>query len=210
VHAANGTSAQQLEVQTAKQWAAMVAAAKRDGVTLQPEADDGVPSCYRNLAGQLNAWRIYQRDGEPSAAVPGTSNHGWGTAVDIVITPETLAWLRKHAAAYGFDNADGAQVGENWHWVRTETITPPIKPAKPEEEDDDVKSFLIWIRNKNGSMQWAQISADLKSFVPIWKSETANGLSAGGPQTGPAVQVVKEEWNGYRAAAGLEPDDTVG
>ncbi|SKC60857.1 M15 family metallopeptidase [Krasilnikoviella flava] len=64
------------------------------------------------------------------AAVPGTSNHGWGLAVDIC--PETYAgsrwdWLAANAPAYGWDNPDWARPGgskyEPWHWEYTAGVT---------------------------------------------------------------------------------------
>ncbi|WP_407319875.1 M15 family metallopeptidase [Isoptericola halotolerans] len=60
------------------------------------------------------------------AATPGTSNHGWGLAVDLC--PETYAgergtWLHEHAPALGWVNPDWAQPGgskpEPWHWEST-------------------------------------------------------------------------------------------
>jgi D-alanyl-D-alanine carboxypeptidase len=60
------------------------------------------------------------------AAVPGTSEHGWGLAVDLCDGVESgsgarFQWLRANAAAYGWQNPDWAQVGgggphEPWHW----------------------------------------------------------------------------------------------
>jgi hypothetical protein len=60
------------------------------------------------------------------AATPGTSEHGWGLAVDLCdgVTSDTSAtywWLRNNAPAYGFDNPDWARTGgtgphEPWHW----------------------------------------------------------------------------------------------
>ncbi|MFE5338643.1 D-alanyl-D-alanine carboxypeptidase family protein [Isoptericola sp. NPDC056578] len=64
------------------------------------------------------------------AAVPGTSNHGWGLAVDIC--PDTYsgsrwAWLAANAPAYGWDNPDWARPGgskyEPWHWEYTAGVT---------------------------------------------------------------------------------------
>jgi D-alanyl-D-alanine carboxypeptidase len=60
------------------------------------------------------------------AATPGTSNHGWGLAVDLCDgvqqdTTTTYWWMRNNAPAYGFDNPDWARRGgsgphEPWHW----------------------------------------------------------------------------------------------
>lgn len=58
------------------------------------------------------------------AAAPGTSNHGWGLAVDFAeeldgdvqpesVSPKFVKWLVKHAKTYGFS----AEVqSEAWHW----------------------------------------------------------------------------------------------
>ncbi|PRZ02485.1 D-alanyl-D-alanine carboxypeptidase-like protein [Isoptericola sp. CG 20/1183] len=58
------------------------------------------------------------------AAAPGTSNHGWGLAIDIC--PESYsgdrwAWLAEHGPAAGWTNPAWARQGgagpyEPWHW----------------------------------------------------------------------------------------------
>ena len=90
-------------------------------------------------------------------------------------------------------------------------IRPIPEPAKDEEMNDHI---LLEIQNGDGSHQWALISPDLSKFVPLWKKETAESLSrriadGTGFKSG-ITAVVKGEWNGFRAAAGLEPDLTVG
>lgn len=58
------------------------------------------------------------------AATPGTSNHGWGLAIDLC-SAETrngvLAWLFDNGSVYGWENPPWAQRGgsgpyEPWHW----------------------------------------------------------------------------------------------
>ena len=63
------------------------------------------------------------RKGVAGAAVPGTSNHGWGLAVDfarrnaagrlVVLDGLSLEWLSQHATRYGYWNTVQS---ENWHW----------------------------------------------------------------------------------------------
>ncbi|MGY1639891.1 NlpC/P60 family protein [Geodermatophilus sp. SYSU D00703] len=76
---------------------------------------------YRSRAGQESAFRA-----KPLlAAVPGTSNHGWGLAVDlcgginVAGTPQS-AWMAANAERYGFVQPDWARPGgekpEPWHW----------------------------------------------------------------------------------------------
>ena len=59
------------------------------------------------------------------AAVPGTSNHGWGVALDLcdgvqVFGSPQHVWLQEHAMAFGWFHPSWAQAGgskpEPWHW----------------------------------------------------------------------------------------------
>jgi cell wall-associated NlpC family hydrolase len=85
----------------------------------------GHPLCitdsYRSYAAQAEAFRT-----KPAlAAVPGTSNHGWGLAVDLcdgINVPGTPqgAWMAANAGRFGFVHPDwaapGAEKPEPWHW----------------------------------------------------------------------------------------------
>ena len=87
----------------------MTAAAKRDGVTI------GINDSYRDLAGQqrMAAQKgLYSQGG--LAAEPGTSTHGWGVSTDLELDGRAQAWMRQHAADYGFVE-DVAR--EPWHWT---------------------------------------------------------------------------------------------
>ena len=85
----------------------------------------GSPICitdsYRTYASQV---RLYGE--KPAlAAVPGTSNHGWGLAVDLCGgidhygTPQ-YNWMKANAGRYGYLHPDWAEPGngreEPWHW----------------------------------------------------------------------------------------------
>jgi LAS superfamily LD-carboxypeptidase LdcB len=77
---------------------------------------------YRTLSEQ---YAIKQSRGW-YAATPGTSEHGWGIAVDLgdgvqSRSSATYQWLRANARAYGWYNPAWAQPGgsgpdEPWHW----------------------------------------------------------------------------------------------
>ncbi|GAA1981882.1 hypothetical protein GCM10009718_18680 [Isoptericola halotolerans] len=80
-----------------------------------------ITDSYRSFAGQVAV-----RAAKPHlAAVPGTSNHGWGLAVDLS-TPISsgrsaeYAWLRVHGPDYGWDNPTWARLDgskpEPWHF----------------------------------------------------------------------------------------------
>ena len=80
-----------------------------------------VTDSYRDYPSQVAV-----RAAKPTlAAVPGTSNHGWGVAVDLcdgvqVFGSPQHEWLRQHAMAYGWFHPAWAQAGgskpEPWHW----------------------------------------------------------------------------------------------
>ncbi|MCW2530676.1 MAG: peptidase and DD-carboxypeptidase VanY/endolysin [Blastococcus sp.] len=85
----------------------------------------GSPICmtdsYRTYASQV---RLYGQ--KPTlAAVPGTSNHGWGLAVDLCGGIESYGttpynWMKANAGRFGFLHPDWAEPGngreEPWHW----------------------------------------------------------------------------------------------
>lgn len=83
---------------------------------------------YRPIPVQDRYWDRYinRRPGWTLAAQPGTSPHGWAISGDLSVnggnpSGEHLAWLREHAADYGFVN-DVAS--EPWHW--SFRVTPKI------------------------------------------------------------------------------------
>jgi hypothetical protein len=85
----------------------------------------GSPICitdsYRTYASQV---RLYGE--KPAlAAVPGTSNHGWGLAVDLCGGVEHYGtaqynWMKANAGRFGYLHPDWAEPGngreEPWHW----------------------------------------------------------------------------------------------
>jgi cell wall-associated NlpC family hydrolase len=85
----------------------------------------GSPICitdsYRTYASQV---RLYGQ--KPTlAAVPGTSNHGWGLAVDLCGGIEHYGtaqydWMKANSGRFGFLHPDWAEPGrgreEPWHW----------------------------------------------------------------------------------------------
>lgn len=97
----------------ARQYEALSAAAARDGVTI------GITDSYRTYESQVDLAErkgLYKNGG--LAAVPGTSDHGWGRSLDLRLDSNALAWMRENGAAFGF-REDVPR--ESWHW----TYYPP-------------------------------------------------------------------------------------
>lgn len=83
--------------------------------------DVPVSDAYRSYGSQVEVRRT--RPG--LSARPGTSQHGWGVAVDlggtIATGGEGYRWLMEHAGEYGWENPAWARPGgsgphEPWHW----------------------------------------------------------------------------------------------
>lgn len=123
----------------------MWAAAKADGITLSNQGD------YRPYSAQLALFKQrytlkdlgrkprvtrrfegqtwYLRPGVAPCAVPGTSNHGLGLAIDLdTRAAKTFDWLRRNAPKYGFylqgkpTRPDGTPNPEYepWHWQKVD------------------------------------------------------------------------------------------
>lgn len=78
---------------------------------------------YRPLEDQFESRSLYGH----MAAAPGTSNHGYGLAVDFCLPmlakPDVWAWFQDNAATFGWHNPPWAIPGnpkfektEQWHW----------------------------------------------------------------------------------------------
>jgi hypothetical protein len=104
-----GQGSHRLFAPAAESWKHLVDAAASDGITMR------ITDSYRTYDQQVD---LAQRKGlfrnGGLAAVPGTSNHGWGLAVDAdVRDPATMAWLRANGPRFGWVEANGR---EPWHW----------------------------------------------------------------------------------------------
>lgn len=117
-----------------------------------------------------NGRTYWLKHGNATAAVPGTSNHGWGLAVDVTglggFGGTRYAQLAAVAIWHGWTNTEGRSIGEAWHWVYSPgrdtwlvsndrgstggvtipipggTLPDPLTPLIPHEEPD-MRDYLI-------------------------------------------------------------------
>lgn len=85
--------------------------AASDGVKI------GINDSYRSLPDQVDMVErkgLYTNGG--LAAAPGTSDHGWGTALDLSLDAKAQSWMQTNAKQYGFVDSTPR---EPWHWVYT-------------------------------------------------------------------------------------------
>ena len=104
-----GQGGHRLYAPAAASWQNVVAAARADGIDLR------ITDSYRPYEEQVdlaNRKGLYKNGG--LAAVPGTSTHGWGMAVDADIRdPATMEWLRVNGPRFGWIETTPR---EPWHW----------------------------------------------------------------------------------------------
>lgn len=102
----------------------------------------------------------YRLPGMHTASVPGRSNHGLGTTVDVAglggFGSSRFAQFAAVAQGHGWDNREGAGIGEAWHWThapsagaavrsasRASRTTAAPAPTDPPEEDDEMQERAL-------------------------------------------------------------------
>jgi len=104
-----GDTGHRLWQPAAQQLTRLIADAKAEGVTI------GITDSYRTYDTQVDLVRrkgLYSQGG--LAASPGTSDHGWGLAVDLRLDDRAQAWMRANGERYGFAEDTPR---EPWHWA---------------------------------------------------------------------------------------------
>jgi len=104
-----GTTGHRLWAPAAQSFEELLSAAAGDGVAI------GVTDSYRSYDVQVDVVRrkgLYSQGG--LGAKPGTSQHGWGMAVDLDLDAPAQAWMRTNAARFGFVEDTPR---EPWHWA---------------------------------------------------------------------------------------------
>ena len=161
----------QLEHTAAAAWNAMNVEARRNGVELRPT---GSRSSYRPYADQQHFWNLYQAGKGNLAARPGSSNHGWGLAVDVA-TQGMRSMIDRIGRKYGWAKAWSDAPSEWWHlkyragvWSGKDpgptgqgAVAPPAPiPKPPPELEAEVINvvtmkdgrFEVFVEDKNGNV----------------------------------------------------------
>lgn len=104
----------------------------------------GPSSSYRSLDRQRYYWHLYQTGRGNVAAYPGTSNHGWGNAVDVATT--TMAYyIGKYGHMFGWSHAEGARVGEWWHYTYIGGGAINVGPTAQQKKD----RLRVWMPGRD-------------------------------------------------------------
>lgn len=153
------TKGHKLNDVAAKAYSEMVAAAEADGISW------GITDSYRDYDSQVDVAAkkgLYSKGG--LAAVPGKSNHGWGSAVDLKLSNRALDWLRANASKFGFTSIPR----EPWHWEHKGSVSF-AKTGKDDPTSKEVPSVIIdadLIERLIEALKGRNFSqADLQKFV---------------------------------------------
>lgn len=210
----------QLHRVAARAWNAMRQAAAQDGVELSHvgamrtydqqvalfrERYQTAPNGSR-VTRKWNGRSYYLRPGYAPSATPGTSNHGWGLAIDVANASEAgrHRWLLEHAVSYGFswEVADPDNPNfEVWHlrYFVGDATPPAMLPSTPAPVHKPTPITRTLRRGDTGddvrTLQWALVDA-------AYAIEGA-GNGTFGPRTDAAVRAFQQH-------QGLTVDGIVG
>ena len=131
-----------------------------------------VNDAYRSYAKQV---ALYDELGPGVAAVPGTSNHGWGVAVDLgcgvgIFGNARHVWFAVNAPKYGFTQPEWALIGssraEAWHWQFFGADLPTYLTTTKPATVATVASTGTWPRTLTAAISKRNTSA-LLAGVPV-------------------------------------------
>jgi len=93
--------------------------AKKDGIEIKLYGSSGsgyrlIGSPEKGCSDGFTQWCAWQRYGKGRAAYPGTSNHGWGMAIDVEGV-DAKKWVKKNGPKYGW--VWGEAPNEDWHFT---------------------------------------------------------------------------------------------
>lgn len=122
-------------------WNAMQAAFIADGGDPDHFRPGGPASSARSIAQQEHFWA----NQPPPAAAVGTSNHGWGIAVDVPFA-DAQAWLMRNSERFGWSWDEGRRVGERWHFRYVGASPALLRTLKRDPLAGYTPSEKRWIR----------------------------------------------------------------
>jgi hypothetical protein len=138
-----------LAAEAAANWLALRQKGGRElGVWIAPIGPRG---SYRTYADQEYFWQLYQSGRGNLAARPGTSNHGWGHAVDLAAPASMRPVIDRFGATYGW--RWGEARSENWHvtyYGNGKASAAELKKIdhpslKVGDSGDDVRKVQKWL-----------------------------------------------------------------
>jgi len=168
----------QLRKDAAAAWNAMNIESRKRGLELVPT---GSASSYRTYDQQVALYNLYKSGRGALAAHPGTSNHGWGVAVDVP-TQAMRQMIDRIGAPFGFSKSWSDAPTEWWHIKFQEghyhgkdpgPYGAAPSPGPPPVATDEIVLYGTVVQNKDGRLEMFKEQAD-GSVVHRWQV-TPNG-----------------------------------
>lgn len=136
----------------ARAYTAMHQRARRDGVSLVI-IEGPIRRTYRPIGAQFAARRMWCNAGRcGNAAVPGTSNHGLGTTVDLMSMTQRR-WIDRHGATFGWAKRWSDASWEWWHLryrygviAKSALKSGPRVIKKGVRPGNDIKALQVLLR----------------------------------------------------------------
>lgn len=168
-----------LRKDAAEAWNAMNAESERRfGVTLRPT---GPRSSYRSFSEQVALRRLYLAGKGDLAAVPGTSNHGLGLAVDLA-TPQMRHIVDQIGAKYGWAKRWSDAPTEWWHLKWRPGSYAAVRAAQdplaeyPDDERENIRQYDDWKRRGVNPDGRKRLQADMtRQRKAIWRAAQKTG-----------------------------------
>jgi hypothetical protein len=163
----------QLKTEAAAGWNAMNVEARKRGLQLYPT---GSKSSYRTYEQQVELYNAYLNGTGNLAAKPGTSNHGWGDAVDLA-TQQMRTIVDQIGKQYGYSKSWSDAPTEWWHIVYQSGHyhgTDPGPQGKPTPEPITPDDSIATILKHNGAIEVFVQKADTGQVFHTWQNQ-ANG-----------------------------------
>lgn len=139
---------------------------------------------YRDYDEQVYLFQLY---GYPRAAIPGTSNHGWGLAGDFALVYDSARWrwMNTVGREHGWRPLNEKRLDfEPWHWVYHLALDQHLHDDAQPEEDDVSRADayggtldLILTAGKRDTPEGRQASDALRDVLqPTVAAEVAKAL----------------------------------
>jgi hypothetical protein len=173
----------QLATECAAGWNALNVEARARGVELLPT---GSMSSYRTYEQQVYLYEQYLNGTGNLAAVPGTSNHGMGTAVDLATT-EMRDMIDQIGAQYGWSKSWSDAQDEWWHicYQPGHYSGPDPGPygegTPPTPEPIEETDMICAVVKKDGRIEVFVEKADSGQIWHTWQTSENGGWTGSAP-----------------------------
>jgi hypothetical protein len=160
-----------LRIDAAAAWNAMNVQARALGVELRPT---GSKSSYRTYAQQVELYGAYLNGTGNLAAQPGSSNHGWGLAVDVA-SQDMRAMIDRIGEPYGWSKRWSDAPSEWWHikWAEGSWSGADPGPAgqqTPQTVDIEEDDVITAVLKKNGAIELFVEKAKSGEVFHTWQT----------------------------------------